>query len=79
MADERIPQEAKPACRIENWHTTRLGDGNERLDGTVFGHPDPMFPDGSRIITSAIVLIDEDAEFAETRNSIYHLGARAHQ
>lgn len=45
------------------------------LDGTLFG--DPTRPDGQRVRTAALVLIDWEARVAWTRDAVYALGQPA--
>lgn len=73
-----VPTSEKPTVRIEQWRVGRLGgSGPKRIYGIAYGHPDPMFPDGTAIWTSEIVQSDYPNGLVETRNSIYTLGAQA--
>ena len=64
----------KPIVRIENWRVIKLR-GKPRLYGDVCGHP--RTGDEKSVVTSHILEIDEGLSKAETRNTIYLLGAKA--
>jgi len=64
----------KPTVRIENWRLINLR-GKPRLYGDVCGHPRTGHEKG--VVTSHILEIDEGLSKAETRNTIYLLGAKA--
>ncbi len=72
----------KPIVKIEDWaildskmpYTARK-QTTARLVGKVFGHPGHLA--GKEVITSLILDITEDCEFAITENTIYELGLPA--
>lgn len=66
------PSPMKRQARLEKWSLTELG-GHHRLRGVVFGHDE--MPDGSEAITSTLVWIDHERGIAETRHTVYTLGA----
>jgi len=55
-----------------------VGQGEDlHLTGVVHGSPDPRFPDGARLTTGVIQVLDEDAGYALSYHGSYRLGARA--
>jgi hypothetical protein len=64
----------KPTVRIENWRLINFR-GKPRLYGDVCGHPRTGHE--KAVVTSHILEIDEGLSKAETRNTIYLLGAKA--
>lgn len=70
--------------QLENWHLTHAEARDlwapptalpVALHGTLFG--DPTRPDGQRIRTGALVLIDWESRVAWTRDAVYALGQPA--
>jgi hypothetical protein len=69
----------KPVAKLENWSVVgsvvfegyRDLEPGERLTGEVMGHTN--LPNGI-IYTSAILTIDMEKRWVETRNTVYELG-----
>ena len=70
----------KPRVRIEDWSTTSSGQDHvhpelrdRSLHGKVYGHP--SFDGGECITSSSLVSMDLKNKLAESRNTIFELGA----
>lgn len=62
--------------KLENWSVSKQIDdagATLRLDGNIFG--DLRFVSGTAVTTSRVISIDLDAGLAETKNTVYQLGA----
>lgn len=75
---ERRAEAAKEARRrgktmavLSGWRLERLG-GHWRLAGEVAQHDE--HPDGTQVVTSALLWLDFARGMAETRNTLYMLG-----
>lgn len=60
-----MDKKPKPTAILKNWEYI-----HDRLTGNVYGHPD--FPDGEKIITTAVINVISDSVY-ETKNSVYTL------
>ncbi len=61
--------ESKPTAHLDEW--VKKG---EVLMGRVSGHP--LIPDGTEIVTSAVVEFKPEEGYAVTRNTRYKLGLK---
>jgi hypothetical protein len=57
---------------LEPGYSAELGSVCYVLTGTISN--DSRFPDGRRIITSRVVVLDNESGIARTRNTLYKLG-----
>ncbi len=70
----------KPCARLENWAVVESANiasyqvlrAGSLLAGKVFSHS--RIGEGTFIVTSPIVRIDEKRKVVETKNTSYHLG-----
>lgn len=61
----------KPRCKLLNWHIDSKRFSTRVLVGEVYGHP--MFDDGTKIHTSAVLSLDLKHDICETREMMYDL------
>jgi len=69
----------KKTARIDNWVLWTNPKGDQQLIGTVSAHDRQDEFRSDTQITSRIVKIDFEAGTAETLNTLYTLGTKAHE
>jgi hypothetical protein len=71
IPDQPVIVHGKPRCILMNWHINSNRFRTRVLVGEVYGHP--MFDDGTKIHTSAVLSLNLKEDECETREMIYDL------